>query len=157
MKYMRTNHRRRLYIKMPKDRYIFPALFDYADDGITVTFPDLPGAITCGDTDDEALQMSKECLVLHLYGMERDNDTIPAPTPAKALQHQLEDPTNQVIVLIEVWMTPFRDEMANKSVKKTLTIPQWLDDLAAEHKVNYSHILQDALKSYLGINERKHS
>ncbi len=49
-------------------------------------------------------------------------------------------------------MPPFRDEMRNKAVKKTLTIPKWLDDIAVENNVNFSHILQDALKSYLGVN-----
>ncbi|NQX61834.1 type II toxin-antitoxin system HicB family antitoxin [Paenibacillus qinlingensis] len=139
---------------MNKDRYVFPAIFDYADDGITVTFPDLPGAITCGDTDSEALRMAKECLALHLYGMERDNDDIPEPSAAKALRN-VANSTNEVIVLIEVWMPPFRDEMANKAVKKTLTIPKWLDDIAAENNVNYSHVLQDALKTHLGVSDRK--
>ncbi|BCJ87055.1 hypothetical protein [Effusibacillus dendaii] len=52
-------------------------------------------------------------------------------------------------------MPPFRDEMEEKAVKKTLTIPKWLDDLAQDHKVNFSHVLQDALKKYLGVNQRK--
>ncbi|BFT73120.1 type II toxin-antitoxin system HicB family antitoxin [Paenibacillus sp. P36] len=138
---------------MNKDRYVFPAIFDYADDGITVTFPDLPGAITCGDTDNEALSMSKECLALHLYGMERDDEEIPKPTSARNVASE----ENQVVVLIEVWMPPFRNEMANKAVKKTLTIPKWLDDLAAEQNVNYSHILQDALKTHLGVSDRRKS
>lgn len=135
---------------MYKDRYVFPAIFDYADDGISVEFPDLPGAFTCGDNDEEALQMAKECMALHIYGMERDNDDIPDPTPSV----KVNTTPNQTVVLIEVWMPPFRDEMAEKAVKKTLTIPKWLDDIAAEHDVNYSRILQDALKDYLGVTER---
>ncbi|GGA06592.1 HicB family protein [Paenibacillus marchantiophytorum] len=135
---------------MKKDRYVYPAVFDYAEDGISVEFPDLPGAITCGDTDEEALRMARECMALHIYGMERDGDDIPEPTPAKTLSKEPQ----QVVVLVDVWMPPFRDEMANKAVKKTLTIPKWLDDIAAENNVNYSHILQDALKTYLGVNKR---
>lgn len=134
-----------------KNRYVFPAIFDYADDGISVSFPDLPGAFTCGDTDEEALYMAKECLELHLYGMEADGDVIPSPSRVPDIKTEV----NQSVVLVDVWMPPFRDKMANKAVKKTLTIPQWLDDLAAENKVNYSHILQDALKDYLGVGERK--
>lgn len=138
-------------IKITKDRYVFPAVFDYADDGISVEFPDLPGALTCGDTDEEALYMAKDCLALHLYGMEEDGDEIPGPTRVPDV---VVEP-NQTVVLIDVWMPPFRDKMADRAVKKTLTIPKWLDDLAAEHKVNYSHVLQDALKTYLGVSERK--
>ncbi|WCF09572.1 type II toxin-antitoxin system HicB family antitoxin [Paenibacillus thiaminolyticus] len=134
-----------------KDRYIFPAIFDYADDGISVEFPDLPGALTCGETDEEALSMAKECLALHLYGMEKDGDTIPEPTRTLSVEHE----ANQTVVLIDVWMPPFRDYMAEKAVKKTLTIPKWLNDAAEEANVNFSRILQDGLKSYLGVTDRK--
>ncbi|MBP6713584.1 MAG: type II toxin-antitoxin system HicB family antitoxin, partial [Aliarcobacter sp.] len=57
---------------MLKNDYIFPALFTYDTDGITVDFLDLPGAITAGDTEDKALLMAKECLELHLYGIKED-------------------------------------------------------------------------------------
>ncbi|WP_018131245.1 type II toxin-antitoxin system HicB family antitoxin [Effusibacillus pohliae] len=134
-----------------KDRYIYPAIFDYAEDGISVEFPDLPGCLTCGDTDEEALHNAKEAMALHLYGMEQDGDPIPAPTPVSKLRTE----ENQAVVLVEVWMPPFRDEMEDRAVKKTLTIPKWLNDLAEEHKVNFSHVLQDALKRYLGVERRK--
>lgn len=133
-----------------KDRYVFPATFEYDEDGISVEFPDLPGALTSGNTDEEALYMARDCLALHLYGMEDDGDPIPEPTPVSKIQQM----PKKVVVLIEVWMPPFRDKMADRAVKKTLTIPKWLDDLAAESKVNYSHVLQDALKNYLGVTER---
>jgi len=134
-----------------KDRYVFPATFEYDEDGISVEFPDLPGALTSGNTDEEALHMAKDCLALHLYGMEEDGDLIPEPTPVSKIPQM----SKKVVVLIDVWMPPFRDKMSDRAVKKTLTIPKWLDDLAAEHKVNYSHVLQDALKDYLGVTERK--
>ncbi|WLR44465.1 type II toxin-antitoxin system HicB family antitoxin (plasmid) [Bacillus carboniphilus] len=134
-----------------KDRYIYPAIFDYADDGISVEFPDLPGCLTAGDSDREAVGMAKEALALHLYGMEQDNDSIPDPTHIKDLKVD----ANQTVVLIDVWMRPFRDEMKNKAIKKTLTIPKWLDDLAKENNVNYSHVLKDALIKYLGVDEKR--
>ena len=63
------------------DRYVFPAVFDPCEEGgYTVTFPDLPGCITEGDTEEESFQMAKEALELHLYGMERDGDEIPKPS-----------------------------------------------------------------------------
>ncbi|OME86897.1 pilus assembly protein HicB [Paenibacillus sp. FSL A5-0031] len=133
------------------DRYVFPAIFDYADDGISVEFPDLPGALTCGDTDEEALRMARECMALHLYGMETDNEIIPQPT--RSLNVKLD--VNQIVVLIDVWMPIFRDKVAEQAVKKTLTIPKWLDDLATDQKVNFSRVLQDGLKAHLGVTERK--
>lgn len=132
---------------MRKDRYIYPAIFDYSDDGISVEFPDLPGCLTCGNSDEEALYMAKEAMALHLFGLEEDNDVIPNPTAINRLNVKL----NQVVVLIDVWMPPFRSEMQNQSVKKTLTIPRWLDDTAKEHKINYSHLLQEAIKAHLGL------
>ena len=50
-----------------KDKYIYPAIFDFDNDGITVTFPDLPGCITCGDCQEEAFRNAKEVLALYIY------------------------------------------------------------------------------------------
>lgn len=133
---------------MYKDLYIFPAIFEYADDGISVEFPDLPGCFTCGETTEEAIKNAKEALELHLFGMEKDGEVIPNPTPIDKIKIE----KNQVIVMIEALMPLVRMEMNNKAVKKTLTIPKWLNDIAEEKHVNFSLILQQALKDYLGIN-----
>lgn len=136
---------------LKKDRYLYPAIFEFNNDGISVTFPDLPGCISFGMQDEEAVSMAKEALALHLYGLEKDQEEIPVATSSKEIQ--LSD--NQAIVLIEVWMPPFRYEMNNQSVKKTLTIPRWLDDVAKEHNVNYSYLLQEAIREHLGIYKTK--
>ncbi len=134
------------------DRYIFPAIFEPGlRKGYTVSFPDLPGCLTEGDTMEEALYMAKDALELHLYGMEEDGDLIPEPT-------RPEDVTiapKSFISLIEVWMPVIRDEMQNKAVKKTLTIPKWLNDVAEKNNVNFSQVLQTALKEYLGISKHE--
>ncbi len=93
--------------------------------------------------------MAKEALELHLYGMEEDGDAIPAPTPPEEIGVQ----KGAFITLIEAWMPFIRDVMASRAIKKTLTIPKWLNDLAEERQVNFSQILQTALKNYLGIAE----
>lgn len=131
-----------------KNTYVYPAIFHYADDGISISFPDLPGCFSAADNEEEALSMAQEALALHIYGMEQDGELIPAPS--RANQIGLED--NEVVTLIKVWMPPFRDEMQNRSVKKTLTIPKWLDDLATERKVNFSRILQEGLMEHLGVD-----
>jgi len=134
---------------MNKDKYIYPAVFDPDDKGggYTITFPDLPGCITEGDTIEEALFMAKEAITLHLFGMEDDGDPIPDPTPPE----KVDIPEGGFVNLIEVWMPPFRDKMVNKAINTMVTLPKWLKDLAEENKVNYSRILQDALKSHLGV------
>ncbi|MFX3618712.1 MAG: type II toxin-antitoxin system HicB family antitoxin [Sporolactobacillus sp.] len=130
-----------------KDRYVFPAIFDFASDGISIFFPDLPGCLPSADETSEAFKNAREAMALHLYGMEEDHEPIPNPTDIKNIKAE----KNQIVTLIEAWMPPYRSEIKKQAVKKTLTIPKWLDDIAKENKINYSHVLQDALKDRLGI------
>lgn len=129
------------------DIYIYPSIFSFDEDGISVEFPDLEGCFTCGDTTQEAITNAKEAMGLHLFGMEEDNETIPAPTDIKDIK--LED--NQSIVLIEVYMPIIREAINNQSVKKTLTIPRWLNNLAEKNNINFSQLLQSALKDILNV------
>ncbi|WP_051590925.1 type II toxin-antitoxin system HicB family antitoxin [Bacillus sp. UNC438CL73TsuS30] len=132
-----------------KRSYSFPAIFEYDEDGISVSFPDLPGAFTCGEDEDEAFRNAKEALGLHLFGMEEDRDIIPIPTKLK----QLSLESNQAAAIVNVFMPLIRDRVKRATVKKTLTIPKWLNDVAEEHKINFSNVLQEALKERLGIKE----
>lgn len=59
---------------------------------------------------------------------------------------------NETIFLIDVWMPLLRDKESNKAIKKTLTIPKWLNDLAMQKGINFSHVLQVGLKSAIGIS-----
>lgn len=136
-----------------KDRYLFPAVFETCDDTIGVYFPDLPGCVSGGDNETHAVSMAKEALSLHLYSMEEDGEDIPEPSAVRDIQKDLEP--HEYVVMLEVWMPPFRNKIANKAVKKTLTIPKWLDDMASESNVNYSRILQEGLKKYLGVNDKQ--
>jgi len=95
-----------------KENYVFPAFFCY-DEGkeIGVVFPDLPGCVSQGIPEEEALRMAREALSLHLFGMEEDGDEIPEPTRPTELSPQKD----QVIVLVDVFMPPFREKMNNKA------------------------------------------
>lgn len=128
-----------------KDTYIFPAVFDYAEDGISIEFPDLPGCLPCADNVDEAVKNAKEALMLHLYGMEEDNEEIPEPTPINKIHLE----PNQAIVLTDVFMPPFREKQKTRYVKKTLSIPSWLNAEAEHYGINFSAVLQEALKQRL--------
>ncbi|MFD2879807.1 type II toxin-antitoxin system HicB family antitoxin [Paenibacillus rhizoplanae] len=135
--------------------YRYFATFEQDEDGITVEFPDLPGAITCGQNIDEAFQMAKDCLALHLFGMEEDGDLIPAPSGIDALNKLTAGTGKNGCSNRGVHATLPEFHIRAIREKKTLTIPKWLDDLAATNNVNYSRILQDALKEQLGVNERR--
>lgn len=83
---------------MKKDCYVYPAIFTYEDDGISVEFPDLPGCLTCADTTEEAIKMAKEALGLHLYGIEKENETIPVASNIRDLSLE----KNQIPILIDI-------------------------------------------------------
>ena len=129
------------------DDYVFPAFFYYDEDGISIEFPDLPGCLPCAQTSEEAFRNAKEALGLHLFGMEQDGDAIPAPTPVRDLHPE----DGAVIAMVEVFMPPVRDRINNRVVKKTLTLPAWLDREAEAAHVNFSMVLPEGLKRYLGL------
>lgn len=135
---------------MKKDYYIYPAIFDYAEDGISISFPDLPGCISCANTDEEALYMAKDALGLYIACSEEDNEKLNKPSKLNEISFN----KNQRVVLIEVNMPLFREAVQNTSVKKTLTIPKWINDLAERNNVNFSQLLQLAIKQNLGISEK---
>lgn len=136
-------------------KYIFPAVFDPNENGgFTITFPDLPGCVTEGDDLEESVLMAAEAMALHLYGMERDGDAIPQPSRPADVSLEDTDP-GAFVTLIQARTEPIRDELQNRAVKKTLTIPQWLNDEAEEAGLNFSQTLQFALKEKLGITEKR--
>lgn len=132
-----------------KDNFIYPCILEYDEDGINVSFPDLPGCFTFGETEEEAITNAKEALEGFIYFMEVDGD--PLPEPSRILDIPCKK--NTVVVLVNVWMVPVRDEMMNKTVKKTLTIPKWINDVGIKNNVNFSKLLQVAVKQYLNIGE----
>ena len=128
-------------------RYIYPAVFTYYGNGkeIAVVFPDFDVA-TSGADDADALYSARECLGLTIYGYEEDGEDLPRPT---ALENVVVE-DNERAVLVDVFMPPFRLENQNKSVNRTVTLPAWLNAKALENNVNFSQVLQEALKEQLG-------
>lgn len=135
-----------------KDTYIFPAIVTTENDGITITFPDLEGCITCAYSDDEIMKVSKEALRLHLYGLETDEEIEGKeliPVPSKLNDLKLEK--NQATTLVEVYMPVIRQVLDNKAVKKTVTIPNWLDVQAKKYEINFSQLLQESIRNLLQL------
>ncbi|MEG0496117.1 MAG: type II toxin-antitoxin system HicB family antitoxin [Eubacterium sp.] len=133
-----------------KKRYEFIAVFNYADDGISIEFPDLPGCLPCADTTEEAFKHAREAMGLHLWGMEQDHENVPEPTPLEEIKLKKSD----VPALIEVFMPPLRERMNKRFVKKTLSLPAWLAAKGDEDGVNFSKIFQNALMDYLDAHKQ---
>ena len=139
---------------MKTDRYVYPAMIgrEPGDERVGVIFPDLPGCVTSGETAEEALEAAKRALSLHLWGMEDDGDEVPAPSLVETLR--AEAPW-QAVALVEAWMPPVRDRMANKAVNKTLTLPRWLDEAGKRAGLNFSQVLQEGVMDRLGISHER--
>lgn len=129
------------------ERYFYPAVFTYEDgQEIAVVFPDLDAA-TSGENDDDALLSARELLGCVMFGLEEDGEAIPEPTPLSAVALQ----SNERAVLVDVYMPSVRMAQNNKSVNRTVTLPAWLNAAALERNINFSQVLQDALKTQMGI------
>lgn len=127
------------------ERYVFPAVFTYEPgQEIAVVFPDLDAA-TSGTDDNDALLSARELLGCVLYGMEEDGEEIPAPTPLS----QVETADHERAVLVDVYMPSIRMAKVNRSVNRTVTLPAWLNAAALERNINFSQVLQDALKAQI--------
>ena len=127
------------------DRYFCPAVFGYAPgEEISVYFPDLDVA-TSGENEDDALISERELLGCVLFGMEQDGVEIPAPSSLNSVKCA----DNERASLIDVYMPSVRMTQVNRSVNRTVTLPAWLNGAAQERNINFSQVLQDALKAQL--------
>ncbi|MBE6081285.1 type II toxin-antitoxin system HicB family antitoxin [Acidilutibacter cellobiosedens] len=132
-------------------KYLFPAIFTPESNGsYSVNFPDIEGCYTQGNNLKEAYEMAEDVLCLCLYDMEETNKPIPSPSNPKDI---VKD-DNSFVAIIGVDTLEYRMFYDNKAVKKTLTIPQWLNTMAEREGVNFSYVLQSALKKQLGITDR---
>lgn len=128
--------------------YIYPAIFQPETiGGYSVAFPDLPGCFTEGDDLEEAIAMARDALGLYLYSLEEDGETIPPASSPDAVGAE----PGRFVTLIDIDMLAYRQKYDNRAVKKTLTIPAWLNTMAEADNVNFSQILQTALKERLGL------
>ena len=126
------------------------AVLEPSSDGYGVFFPDLPGCISAGANIVEAQQNAREALELHIYGMEKDGDEIPAPSRHLAS----EDAEGCIVTAVTIFPDLVRHEMENRRVKTNVTIPLWLKELAETRKVNYSKLLETSLLEYLGVQQQ---
>lgn len=122
-------------------RYAYPAIFVKEESGYSINFPDLEGCYTSGSDIEDGIEMAEDVLALVLYGYEVDKKEIPPPSNPKSIP--IED--GQMVNYIRCDTMEYRKMYASKAVKKTLTIPEWLNEEAVALGVNFSQVLQEAL------------
>ena len=125
----------------------YPAIFLKEEDGrYSVSFPDIPEAITCGKNLENAIEMAKECLGLCLEGRKEDGEEIQT-----AHYENIETEENEIVIGIEFDSIKKKKKYNNKAVRKNVTIPAWLNELAEKDNINFSQVLQNALMNMLHI------
>ena len=133
--------------------YVYPAVFYEEEGKISVVFPDWGNLATFVDNVADAMRMAQDACGLHLFTALRDGDPLPAPSslgeinPAAILKDfEMESATESAFVnMVLVDMTEYARQHSDKAVKKTLSIPMWLNTLCEEKSINFSKVLQDAL------------
>ena len=130
-------------------KYIFPAIFTPDGEGFTINFPDVPNCFTEADSLPEAMENANDVLCMMLYNMERLGQEIPYPSSIEAIQQHVSG--DEFMTLIACDTMVYRKMHENRAVKKTLSIPSWLNEMAEDAGINFSSVLQDALKRQLNI------
>ena len=129
------------------NKLFYPAIFHTAEEGgFWITFPDFPECITEGDDMEDAYQMAVDAVGFAINEREREKEVIPdASCPASI---EVED---GVIVIVEFDMMEYQKKHNSRAIKKTLSIPEWLNEEAVARGVNFSQVLQEALMLKLNI------
>ena len=127
----------------------YPAIFHEDDNSYFVEFPDLKGCFSSGDTIESAFENAKEALGLYL---DSDGDVYKRVInkPSSIKEMCLQNP-EVVVMLVEYDSIEYAKKYKTKAVKKTLSIPEWLNDMATKENVNFSSVLQEALVKKLHI------
>ena len=127
-------------------KYAYPAIFTpAAEGGYDVKVSDLPGCRTCGDDLADAIFMAEDAISMWLWAAENKNEVIPAATVLQSVE------APRFINYVYADTDAYRKKNDARAVKKTLSIPSWLNTMAEEAGVNFSQILQEALKARLGV------
>lgn len=120
-------------------KFIYPALFRVEDGAYWVEFPDLTGCQTYGESLSETVMNAKEALEGYTISIMENKEKLPEPSDITSIKCE----NGAFATLIDVDISAYLNK--SKAIKKTLTIPQWLNDMAVEKGINFSQTLQDAL------------
>ena len=133
-----------------KENYVYPIRIKKESDMLLVTIPDFQNQMTQAETEEEAVIAAQELISLCVI----DNEERGLKNPSPSEESQITVESDERIIYVHLWMPYFRNAKKEVYVKKTLTIPKWLDMLAKEKDLNFSAILVKGLKQELSIDNR---
>lgn len=129
------------------EKLFYPAIFHEAEEGgFWVSFPDLPECLTEGDDMQQAYEMAVDALRLSLTSRKAEGEPIPKPTEINKV-----DAEDGILAVVEFDMMEYQKKHNSRAIKKTLSIPEWLNEEAVARGVNFSQVLQEALMLKLNI------
>ena len=128
--------------------YFYPAIFHNDEKGgYWISFPDFPECMTQGETMEEAYEMAVEAMGLCIDDRLRNEESL--PEVSAPVDYILQE--GDFSCLIEFDLVQYRKKHNTKSVKKTLSIPEWLNEAATAAGVNFSQVLQEALMQKINL------
>lgn len=116
---------------------MYPAILIKEEKMFSVKFPDFPEVKMVTSSDVNVVESASISLENHIATLMLSNQELPLPTPINNLKQEKDS----ILVIVRVNLP----ELKHNYVKKTLTIPEWVNDLAIKHNLNFSHILTNAL------------
>ena len=125
---------------------VYPIIIKQVDDGMVVHIPDF-NADTQGENIAEAIEMARDAIGLMGIDMQDDKKDLPTPSKTSEIHHDKDD----IITLVDIDFDAYRRKNELRSVKKNCTIPSWLNYEAELAGINFSSVLQEALKQQLNI------
>jgi len=129
-------------------RYVYPiVLKPKSNGGFLATVPDVPGCVTSGETLEDTVLMIRDALSGCLSVLEDEKENINKPTSPTELH--LEEGT--FVALVDVDTTKYRQENDNRSIRRNVSLPAWLNAKAEQNRINCSQVLQEALREKLGV------
>lgn len=124
------------------NKLFYPALFHKAEEGgFWVSFPDIPECLTEGDDMELAYEMAFDALGLAISDRLQNNEPLPVPSSFEDIKVD----TDSFLAVIEFDKLSYNKKHNSRAVKKTLSIPEWLNEEAMALGVNFSQVLQEAL------------
>jgi predicted RNase H-like HicB family nuclease len=130
------------------EKLFYPVIFHPEDIGYSTSVPDIDGCFSQGDTLAEAVDMTQEAMGLMLEDLFAEAKPLPQPSSPAVLRLE----SGEFVTMVEFDELAYRKRHESQAVKKTLSVPGWLNHLAEENGINFSRVLQSALKQELGIS-----
>lgn len=138
---------------------IYPAIFHKAvDGGYVVIFPDFDNGATEGDTLEEAMEMAKDYIGTWLYDDFINGKKFPKSSNINDITIEISEDEKDFYIqgesfktLVSLNMKKYVQECKSQIVRKNVSIPSWLNEMGKNYNLNFSNLLQEAIKKELGL------